>query len=41
MKRLIVPLDGSRSGEHALPRALLLARRSWARLDLVHVGRGS
>lgn len=30
MERLIVPLDGSRFGEHGPPRALLLAHRSGA-----------
>jgi nucleotide-binding universal stress UspA family protein len=34
---ILVPLDGSTFGEHALPLALSLARRSGARLQLVHV----
>lgn len=34
---LLVPLDGSQFGEHALPHALSLARRSGARLTLLHV----
>jgi nucleotide-binding universal stress UspA family protein len=34
---ILVPLDGSMFGEHALPLALSLARRSGARLQLVHV----
>jgi nucleotide-binding universal stress UspA family protein len=34
---ILVPLDGSTSGEHALPLAVSLARRSEAALQLVHV----
>jgi nucleotide-binding universal stress UspA family protein len=34
---IVVPLDGSAFGEHALPLALSLARRSHATLELVHV----
>jgi len=34
---ILVPLDGSRFGEHALPHALSLARRCGAALTLVHV----
>ncbi|MFA9479717.1 universal stress protein [Phycisphaerales bacterium AB-hyl4] len=34
---LIVPLDGSTFGEHALPWATTLARRANAQLELVHV----
>lgn len=33
---LMVPLDGSPFGEHALPLALIIARRSGAHLHLVH-----
>jgi len=36
-RTLLVPLDGSRFGEHALPRALTLARQCGAALHLVHV----
>ena len=34
---ILVPLDGSPFGEHALPLALSLARRAGAQLHLVHV----
>ena len=34
---IMVPLDGSSFGEHALPLALSLARSSGACLHLVHV----
>lgn len=34
---ILVPLDGSAFGEHALPLALALARRTSATLSLVHV----
>ncbi len=34
---LLVPLDGSRFGEHALPVALTLARRCRAHVHVVHV----
>lgn len=34
---IVVPLDGTVFGEHALPLALSLARRAQARLRLVHV----
>jgi len=37
MKTILIPLDGSPFGEHALPAALSIARRSETRLDLVHV----
>lgn len=37
MKTILVPLDGSTFGEHALPMALALARRSGAALALAHV----
>jgi len=37
MKTILIPLDGSPFGEHALPAALSLARRGATRLDLVHV----
>jgi nucleotide-binding universal stress UspA family protein len=33
---LLIPLDGSRFGEHALPLALTLARKTPVRLHLVH-----
>jgi nucleotide-binding universal stress UspA family protein len=33
---LLVPLDGSRFGEHALPLALTIARKGNARVHLVH-----
>lgn len=36
-RSLLVPLDGSPFGEHALPAALDLTRRGGARLQLVHV----
>lgn len=35
--KLLVPLDGSAFGEHALPHAASLARRSGSRLQLAHV----
>src|SRR5689334_273799 len=35
--RILVPLDGSSFGEHALPLALSVARSSGAMLQLVHV----
>jgi nucleotide-binding universal stress UspA family protein len=34
---ILVPLDGSPFGEHALPTALSIARRTGARLHLAHV----
>src|SRR3954462_15344734 len=34
---LLVPLDGSAFGEHALPLALGIARRAGASLSVVHV----
>jgi len=34
---IVVPLDGSRVAEHALPLALAIARRSGATIRLVHV----
>lgn len=34
---VLVPLDGSRAAEHALPHALTLARRSAGTVQLVHV----
>lgn len=34
---VIVPLDGSRFGEHALGTAAMLARRTGARIELLHV----
>jgi nucleotide-binding universal stress UspA family protein len=36
-RNILVPLDGSKFGEHALPLALELARRSKATLHLTHV----
>jgi nucleotide-binding universal stress UspA family protein len=36
-RSILVPLDGSPFGEHALPFALSLARRAGARVHLVHV----
>lgn len=36
-RSILVPLDGSAFGEHALPLALSIARRAGARLHLVHV----
>jgi len=37
MRSILVPLDGSTFGEHALPLAAALARRAGATLHLVHV----
>jgi len=37
MKTILVPLDGSPFGEHALPAALAIARAGSALIDLVHV----
>lgn len=37
IRRILVPLDGSAFGEHALQRAIALARRHGATLDLAHV----
>jgi nucleotide-binding universal stress UspA family protein len=36
-RSILVPLDGSPFGEHALPFALSLARRAGARLHLAHI----
>jgi nucleotide-binding universal stress UspA family protein len=36
-KNILVPLDGSPFGEHALPWAIKIARRSGASLTLLHV----
>ena len=36
-RNILVPLDGSTFGEHALPLALALARKSGATLQLAHV----
>src|SRR4051812_31023159 len=36
-RSLLVPLDGSPFGEHALPLALTLAKRCGAEIHLVHV----
>jgi nucleotide-binding universal stress UspA family protein len=37
IRSILVPLDGSAFGEHALPLALSVARRAGAALQLVHV----
>jgi nucleotide-binding universal stress UspA family protein len=37
LKRILVPLDGTRFGDHALPYAVDLAHRAGAVLELVHV----
>ena len=37
IRRILVPLDGSAFGEHALVRALAIAARHGATLDLAHV----
>ena len=36
-RTILVPLDGSAFGEHALPLALGIARRSGAAVQLIHV----
>jgi nucleotide-binding universal stress UspA family protein len=36
-RRILVPLDGSRFGDHALPYAVEIARSTGAALELVHV----
>jgi nucleotide-binding universal stress UspA family protein len=36
-RSILVPLDGSQFGEHALPLAATLARRAGARLTLAHI----
>jgi nucleotide-binding universal stress UspA family protein len=36
-RSILVPLDGSRFGEQALPLALAVARRAGASLKLLHV----
>ena len=36
-QRILVPVDGSTFGEHALPWAMSIARRAEARIELVHV----
>src|SRR5687768_1988648 len=36
-RTILVPLDGSAFGEHALPLALTIARRSAASVELVHI----
>jgi nucleotide-binding universal stress UspA family protein len=38
-RNLLVPLDGSAFGEHALPLAITIARRAGATLQLLHVHR--
>src|SRR5262249_5454182 len=37
VRTVLVPLDGSAFGEHALPHALAVARRAGAALELTHV----
>src|SRR5688572_26065750 len=37
IRKILVPLDGSEFGEHALPLAAELARRTGAMLHLIHV----
>lgn len=37
IRRVVVPLDGSRHAEHALPHAISIARRSGASITLVNV----
>lgn len=37
IRKILVPLDGSEFGEHALPLAVALARRTGAMLHLIHV----
>jgi nucleotide-binding universal stress UspA family protein len=37
IRTIVVPLDGTRFAEHALPQALAIARRSGASMRLVHV----
>jgi len=37
IRKIIVPLDGSPFGEHALPSALAIARRAGAEVQIVHV----
>jgi nucleotide-binding universal stress UspA family protein len=41
LRSILVPLDGSTFGEHALPLALSLARRAGATLRLAHVHQAS
>lgn len=36
LRTILVPLDGSRFGEHTLPLALTLARKAKARIHIVH-----
>lgn len=36
-RRILVPLDGSSFGEHALPYAMSIARRAGAQIELIHV----
>jgi nucleotide-binding universal stress UspA family protein len=36
-RRILVPLDGTRYSEHALPHAIAIATRTGATLELVHV----
>lgn len=36
-RSILIPLDGSVFGEHALSHALILAHRSGARLEWAHV----
>lgn len=37
IRRIVVPLDGSRHAEHALPHAIAIARRSGASINLANV----
>jgi nucleotide-binding universal stress UspA family protein len=36
-RSIMVPLDGSRAAEHALPLAISIARRAGATLQLAHI----
>jgi nucleotide-binding universal stress UspA family protein len=40
LRKIIVPLDGSAFGEHAIPLALRIAKLSGASVELVHIHRG-
>jgi nucleotide-binding universal stress UspA family protein len=39
LRRIIVPLDGTRFGDHALPAAIDIALRTGAAIEIVHVHR--